>query len=45
MEFFNVLNQSTFGTPDSGIGDYTFGLFTGTATTERQIQFALRFIF
>jgi hypothetical protein len=44
-EFFNVLNQSTFGIPDSGIGDPAFGLITGTATTERQIQFALRFIF
>jgi hypothetical protein len=45
VEFFNVLNQSTFGTPDGGIGDSTFGLLTYTATTERQIQFGLRFIF
>jgi hypothetical protein len=44
-EFFNVLNQSTFGTPTSSIGNPAFGLITGTATTERQIQFGLRFVF
>jgi hypothetical protein len=44
-EFFNVLNQATFGTPTSSIGNPTFGLITGTATIERQIQFGLRFVF
>jgi hypothetical protein len=44
-EFFNVLNQATFGTPNSTIGNPSFGLITSTATTERQIQFGARFIF
>jgi hypothetical protein len=44
-EFFNLPNQATFGTPTSTIGNPTFGTSTGTQTAERQIQFALRFIF
>lgn len=44
-EFFNVLNQATFGTPNSNLGNPSFGLSTYTATTERQIQLALRFMF
>jgi hypothetical protein len=44
-EFFNILNQATFGTPGNLLGSTGFGVITGTATTERQIQFALRFIF
>jgi hypothetical protein len=44
-EFFNVLNQATFGNPDNILGSTGFGITTGTATTEREIQFGLRFIF
>jgi hypothetical protein len=44
-EFFNLFNHSTFGTPTSVLGDPSFGLSTGTATTERQIQFGLRLTF
>jgi hypothetical protein len=44
-EFFNVMNHTTFGTPNSGMGNINFGLSTYTATTERQIQFGLRLTF
>jgi hypothetical protein len=44
-EFFNLLNQATFGPPHVMIGDPIFGTSSYTATTERQIQFAVRFIF
>ena len=44
-EFFNVLNQATFGNPGATLTSTGFGLITGTATSERQIQFGLRFIF
>ncbi len=44
-EFFNVFNHATFGTPGASIGAQNFGISTYTATTERQIQFALRFMF
>lgn len=44
-EFFNVFNQATFGNPGNLLGSPGFGEITGTATTERQIQFGLRFIF
>jgi hypothetical protein len=44
-EFFNVLNLATFGQPGNILGSTGFGVITGTATTERQIQFGLRFIF
>jgi hypothetical protein len=44
-EFFNVLNQATFGAPYATLGGSGFGLISSTATAERQIQFGLRFIF
>ncbi len=44
-EFFNVLNEATFSGPNSGLGSTGFGYTTGTATNQRIIQFALRFIF
>jgi hypothetical protein len=44
-EFFNSLNEATFGTPGQLLGSSSFGISTGTATTERQIQFGLRFMF
>jgi carboxypeptidase family protein len=50
-DFFNSLNQSAFGPsqgstqPDNTVTDANFGLFTGTAQTEREIQFALKILF
>jgi hypothetical protein len=43
-EFFNVMNHTTFATPNGGLGSTNFGLSTSTAATpgERQIQFGLR---
>jgi len=44
-EFFNIFNQATFGTPGQILGSSGFGVTTGTATIERQIQFGLRLVF
>jgi hypothetical protein len=44
-EFFNVLNEATFGYLGTTVGSPGFGTSYTTATAERQIQFALRFIF
>jgi hypothetical protein len=44
-EFFNILNEATFSGPGSGLSSPGFGYTTGTATNQRIIQFALRFIF
>jgi len=44
-EFFNVFNHATFGTPGATLGSPSFGISTGTATAERQIQFGLRLRF
>jgi len=47
-EFFNIMNRTNFGNPrrsaftSSGSTDSNFGRITRTATTSRQIQFALR---
>lgn len=44
-EFFNIFNHATFGYPGDYLGSQSFGISTGTATAERQIQLGLRFIF
>jgi hypothetical protein len=44
-EFFNILNEATFATPGASIGNPNFGISTGTATAERQIQLGLRLMF
>jgi hypothetical protein len=44
-EFFNILNHATFGNPGAVLGSTGFGFTTNTATTEREIQFGLRFVF
>jgi hypothetical protein len=44
-EFFNLPNHPTFATPNSTLGNPTFGTSTNTATAERQIQFGLRLMF
>jgi hypothetical protein len=48
-EFFNILNRANFNTPNlvvftpSGVSP-TAGVITGTSTTSRQIQFALKLL-
>ncbi|HEX5229021.1 MAG TPA: hypothetical protein VFW44_14990, partial [Bryobacteraceae bacterium] len=49
-EFFNVLNHTNFGVPNTtvfsnGAVSPSAGLITATATTSRQIQFGLKLIF
>ncbi len=51
-EFFNVLNHTNFGTPNtvtyssaSATPSPTAGVITTTATTSRQIQFGLKLLF
>jgi hypothetical protein len=44
-EFFNILNESTFSPPDNLLGSPGFGKITSTASSEREIQLGLRFIF
>jgi Carboxypeptidase regulatory-like domain/TonB dependent receptor len=44
-EFFNIFNHPTFATPGGTLGAGNFGISTSTAIPERQIQFALRFMF
>jgi hypothetical protein len=44
-EFFNVLNHSQFGLPDQGLGDAAFGTISTTVYENRQMQFALKYLF
>ena len=44
-EFFNLLNQHAFQSPEAVLGNPGFGRSTATDLPERQIQLALRFIF
>jgi hypothetical protein len=44
-DFFNLFNLSPLGVPDTTVTDTTFGQITSTATTEREIQFALKLYF
>jgi len=44
-EFFNIFNFATFSAPGSYLGSGGFGFTGSMATTERQIQFGLRFVF
>lgn len=51
-EAFNILNRANFGLPSStafsstsGVPSGSFGHITGTATTSRQVQFALKLLF
>jgi hypothetical protein len=41
-EFFQLLNNTVFATPNSVANPTTFGRITGTFSANRQIQFALR---
>ena len=44
-EFFNILNHSQFGIPDQGFGNATFGTISTTVHENRQVQFALKYLF
>ncbi len=51
-EFFNILNHTNFGTPNTVVytsntttPSATAGAISGTATTSRQIQFGLKLLF
>ena len=44
-EFFNVTNHPNFGLPNREFGTANFGVISSTVTTERQIQFGLRYTF
>ena len=44
-EFFNAFNSPQFGKPGSTFGTGTFGRITSTALANRQIQFALKYMF
>ena len=42
---FNMSNSVVFGGPNSTLGNANFGVITGTANTERQIQFSMKLVF
>jgi hypothetical protein len=44
-EFFNILNHPSFGLPDSTVTDGNFGIISSTASSPRNIQFALKLMF
>jgi outer membrane receptor protein involved in Fe transport len=44
-EFFNAFNNVVWGTPDSTVGDTTFGKVLSIANRPRQIQFGLKLYF
>ncbi|MFN7999109.1 MAG: TonB-dependent receptor [Bryobacteraceae bacterium] len=45
-EAFNAFNMVTFGNPNGNLSDaVNFGKIFGTRSTERQLQFALKFLF
>jgi hypothetical protein len=44
-EAFNAINHPQFANPGSTIGTATAGVISATAVPNRQIQFALRFVF
>jgi hypothetical protein len=41
---FNAFNQVNFSNPDSSVNSGTFGQILSTATSGRQIQFALKLL-
>src|SRR5439155_18899403 len=44
-EFFNSFNSPQFDLPGGTLGNSTFGVVTGTRSDNRQIQFALKYMF
>ena len=45
FEAFNALNTPQWATPDSNLGDGTFGQVTSTASDNRELQLALKYFF
>jgi len=44
-DFFNAFNIASYGNPDNGIADTNFGNISSTRSTERHIQFELKYQF
>lgn len=44
-DFFNAFNIASYGNPDNGIADSNFGQISSTRSTERHIQFELKYQF
>jgi hypothetical protein len=44
-DFFNAFNIASYGNPDNGMTDPNFGQITSTRSTERHIQFELKYAF
>ncbi|HWB97507.1 MAG TPA: TonB-dependent receptor, partial [Bryobacteraceae bacterium] len=44
-EFFNAFNTPQFSNPGGALGTGSFGVITSTAQANRQIQFALKYLF
>ncbi|MEZ5401639.1 MAG: TonB-dependent receptor [Bryobacteraceae bacterium] len=44
-ELFNLTNSPQFGNPGASLGTGTFGVVTGTAAENRQVQLALKYNF
>jgi hypothetical protein len=44
-EFFNATNTPQFANPGGVLGNAAFGIVTGTAADQRQIQLALKYTF
>ena len=44
-EFFNAFNRNRFGSPITGLGSKDFGTVTGSMSSPRRIQLALRVTF
>jgi len=42
---FNLSNSVVYGQPQSTLGNSNFGVITGTANTERQVQFSMKLLF
>jgi hypothetical protein len=45
LEAQNAFNHPVFGTPDTTVGDPSFGQISYTANSPREIQLALKFSF
>ncbi len=44
-DFFNISNSVVLGGPQSTLGNANFGVITGTANTQREIQFSMKLAF
>ncbi|HZT34057.1 MAG TPA: TonB-dependent receptor [Bryobacteraceae bacterium] len=44
-EFFNAFNTPQFSNPDASLGDAAFGRITSTKLDNREVQFALKYMF